>query len=211
MIIFICQINFFGVCVIAVLTNLFSCTQVNWSKTFQKSPLSKQSSGLLIQELNTGQFVFSHRADQFFMPASNTKLATFLMAKSFLGDSIPSFAYLEKKDTLFFWGTGDPTQLNPAFSNTSLIDFLSKSNKALVFCAPPKEIPPLGNGWSWDDYNDSYSAEISSLPLYGNLVGFSIKTNNGRLPSFFKSAISGTHSFNYVLRDRLKMSLPCRT
>ncbi len=194
-----------GVCVIAILTNLFSCTQVNWSKTFQKSPLSKQSSGLLIQELNTGQFVFSHRSDQFFMPASNTKLATFLMAKSFLGDSIPSFAYLEKKDTLFFWGTGDPTQLNPAFSNTSLIDFLSKSNKALVFCAPPKEIPPLGNGWSWDDYNDSYSAEISSLPLYGNLVGFSIKNQKWDVsPRFFKSAITGTHSFNYVLRDRLK-------
>jgi len=194
-----------GVCVIAILINLFSCTQVHWSKTFQKSPLSKQSSGLLIQELNTGKVVFSHRADQFFMPASNAKLATFLMAKSFLGDSIPSFAYLEKKDTLFFWGTGDPTQLNPSFTNTSLIDFLQKSTKVLVFCTPPKAIPPLGNGWSWDDYNDSYSAEISSLPLYGNLVGFSIKNQHWEIiPNFFTSAISGTHPLNYVLRDRLK-------
>ena len=194
-----------GVCVMAILSNLFSCTQVHWSKTFQKSPLSKQSSGLLIQELNTGKVVFSHRADQYFMPASNAKLATFLMAKSFLGDSIPSFAYLEKKDTLFFWGTGDPTQLNPVFSNTSLIDFLNKSNKALVYCAPPKEIPPLGSGWSWDDYNDSYSAEISPLPLYGNLVSFSLKNQQWEVgPRFFKSAISGTHSLNYVLRDRLK-------
>ena len=194
-----------GVCVIAILTNLFSCTQVHWSKTFQKSPLAKQSSGLLIQELNTGKVIFSHQADQFFMPASNAKLATFLMAKSFLGDSIPSFAYLEKRDTLFFWGTGDPTQLNPSFKNTSLIDYLSKSNKVLVYCAPQKEIPPLGSGWSWDDYNDSYSAEISPLPLYGNLVGFSVINKQWETaPRFFKSAISGTHSFNYVLRDRLK-------
>ena len=74
-----------GVCVIAILTNLVSCTQVHWSKTFQKSPLAKQSSGLLIQELNTGKVVFSHKADQFFMPASNAKLATFLMAHSFFG------------------------------------------------------------------------------------------------------------------------------
>lgn len=194
-----------GVCVIAILTNLFSCTQVHWSKTFQKSPLSKLSSGILIQDLVTKNIVFSHKADQFFMPASNAKLATFLMAKSFLGDSIPSFAYLEKRDTLFFWGTGDLTQLNPAFSNTSLIDFLHKSNKVLVYCTPPKEIPPMGNGWSWDDYNDSYSAEISALPLYGNLIGFSVKNQQWEIaPRFFKSAISGTHSFNYVLRDRLK-------
>ena len=194
-----------GVCVIAILTNLFSCTQVHWSKTFQKSPLAKQSSGLVIQELNTGKIVFSHQADQFFMPASNAKLDTFLMAHSFLGDSIPSFAYHEAKDSLFFWGTGDPTQLNPSFKNKSLIDYLSKSTKVLVYCAPQKGIPPLGSGWSWDDYNDSYSAEISPLPLYGNLVGFSVKNQQWEtVPHYFKSAILGIHSFNYVLRDRLK-------
>jgi D-alanyl-D-alanine carboxypeptidase/D-alanyl-D-alanine-endopeptidase (penicillin-binding protein 4) len=75
----------------------------------------------------------------------------------------------------------------------------------LVYCAPQKEIPPLGSGWSWDDYNDSYSAEISPLPLYGNLVGFSVKNQQWEIaPRFFESALSGTHSFNYVLRDRLK-------
>jgi len=191
--------------VFLILTSVFSCSSTRWNHSFSKSPLSKLASGILIQELNTGKVVFSHQADQFFMPASNAKLATFLMAHSFLGDSIPSFAYHEAKDSLFFWGTGDPTQLNPSFKNTSLIDYLSKSNKVLVYCAPQKEIPPLGSGWSWDDYNDSYSAEISPLPLYGNLVGFSIKNQHWETtPSFFKSAISGTHSFNYVLRDRLK-------
>jgi len=193
------------ICVVALLINLFSCTQVHWSKTFQKSPLSKQSSGLVIEELNTGKVVFSHQADQFFMPASNVKLATYLMAHSFLGDSIPSFAYHEEKDSLFFWGTGDPTQLNPSFKNTSLVDFLSKSTKVLVYCAPQNEIPPLGFGWSWDDYNDSYSAEISPLPLYGNLAGFTYKNQQWEVaPRFFKSVISGNNAFNYVLRNRLK-------
>lgn len=200
-----------GVCVIALLANLFSCTQLHWSKSFQKSPLSKQSSGVFIQELSTGKVVFSHQADQFFMPASNAKLATFLMAKSFLGDSIPSFAYLEKKDTLFFWGTGDPTQLNSAYSNTTLIDFLQKSNKVIVYGAPLNEIPPLGSGWSWDDYNDHYSAEISPLPLYGNLVRFSVKNREWEvIPHFFKSTISGTHAYHFVRRDRLgnEFSMP---
>jgi D-alanyl-D-alanine carboxypeptidase/D-alanyl-D-alanine-endopeptidase (penicillin-binding protein 4) len=193
-----------GICVVAILTNLFSCTQIHWSKTFQKSPLSKQSSGLVIEELNSGKVVFSHQADQFFMPASNVKLATFLMAHSFLGDSIPSFAYHEAKDSLFFWGTGDPTHLNPSLKNTSLIDYLSKSKKVLVYCAPQKEIPPLGLGWSWDDYNDSYSAEISPLPLYGNLATFTFKNQQWEVfPRFFKSAISGNNTDNYVLRDRL--------
>ena len=191
--------------VFLILTSLFSCSTTRWNRSFRKSPLSKLASGIIIQDLNTGKVVFSHQADQFFMPASNAKLATFLMAKSFLRDSIPSFAYLEKRDTLFFWGTGDPTQLNPSFQNSSLIDYLSKSNKVLVYCAPQKEIPPLGSGWSWDDYNDSYSAEISPLPLYGNLVGFSVNNQQWEMaPRFFESAISGTHSFNYVLRDRLK-------
>jgi D-alanyl-D-alanine carboxypeptidase/D-alanyl-D-alanine-endopeptidase (penicillin-binding protein 4) len=191
--------------VFLILTSLFSCSRTRWNHSFHKSPLSKLASGILIQDLNTGKVIFSHQADQFFMPASNAKLATFLMAKSFLGDSIPSFAYLENRDTLFFWGTGDPTQLNPSFKNTSLIDNLSKCTKVLVYCVPQKEIAPLGSGWSWDDYNDSYSAEISSLPLYGNLVGFSVKNQNWETaPRYFKSAISGTHSFNYVLRDRLK-------
>ncbi len=191
--------------VFLILTSVFSCSTTRWNHSFSKSPLSKLASGILIQELNTGKVIFSHQADQFFMPASNAKLATFLMAHSFLGDSIPSFANLEKRDTLFFWGTGDPTQLNPSFKNTSLIDYLSKSTKVLVYCAPQKEIPPLGSGWSWDDYNDSYSAEISPLPLYGNLVGFSVKNQQWETaPRFFKSAISCTHSFNYVLRDRLK-------
>jgi len=191
--------------VFLILTSVFSCSSTRWNHSFSKSPLSKLASGILIQELNTGKVVFSHQADQFFMPASNAKLATFLMAHSFLGDSIPSFAYHEAKDSLFFWGTGDPTQLNPSFKNTSLIDYLSKSNKVLVYCAPQKEIPPLGSGWSWDDYNDSYSAEISSLPLYGNLVGFSFKNQQWETsPRFFNSAISGNNPYNYVLRDRLK-------
>ena len=188
-----------------ILTSVFSCSSTRWNHSFNKSPLSTLASGILIQELNSGKTVFSHQADQFFMPASNAKLATFLMAHSFLGDSIPSFAYHEAKDSLFFWGTGDPTQLNPSFKNTSLIDYLSKSAKVLVYCAPQKEIPPLGSGWSWDDYNDSYSAEISPLPLYGNLVGFSVKNQQWETaPHFFKSAISGSHSINYVIRDRLK-------
>lgn len=191
--------------VLLILANVFSCSSSRWNHSFHKSPLSKLSTGILIQELNTGNVVFSHRADQFFMPASNTKLATFLMAKRFLGDSIPSFTYLEKKDTLFFWGTGDPTQLNPAFSNRSLLDFLQKTNKVLVYCAPSKEIPPLGSGWSWDDYNDRYSAEISPLPLYGNLVGFAVKNQHWEtIPHFFNPGISVNHLVNYVLRDRLK-------
>ena len=89
-----------------ILTSVFSCSSTRWNHSFNKSPLSTLASGILIQELNSGKTVFSHQADQFFMPASNAKLATFLMAHSFLGDSIPSFAYHEVKDSLFFWGTG---------------------------------------------------------------------------------------------------------
>ncbi len=172
--------------------------------SFQKSSLAHQASGLIIQELETKKVIFSHQADHFFMPASNTKLLTFLQANRILSDSIPTFKCKETQDTLFFWGTGDPSFLHPEFGHTALLGVLQKSNLVLAYCEPKPSIPAMGAGWAWDDYNDYYSAEITYLPLYGNVVNFS-SFGAGKWeisPKYFANeVVKGSQPF--VKRDRL--------
>ena len=181
----------------------WSCTSLKVQKSFQKSSLAHQATGLLIEELESKKVIFSHQADHFFMPASNTKLLTFLQANRILPDSIPAFAYKETQDTLFFWGTGDPSFLHTEFGQSALLSFLRNSEKVLAYCEPKSHIPALGAGWAWDDYNDYYSAEISYLPLYGNVASFS-SYGAGKweiVPRYFSDEVV-KGKLSYVKRDR---------
>ena len=183
---------------------LAGCQSSHLQIAFNESTLAQRASGVMIKDLATGKVLFEKNADQYFMPASNMKLLTFLQANRMLGSQIPSFKYRETKDTLFFWGTGDISNLHPALKNTALRDFLAASSKVLVYGSPLKPIPVMGSGWAWDDYNDQYSAEISDLPLYANLVNFSATGKRWKiLPDAFE-AVSKTGSTLEVRRNRLK-------
>jgi len=187
-----------------LLLALASCQSSHLQIAFNESSLAQRSSGVMIKEMATGKVLFEKNADQYFMPASNTKLLTFLQANRILGNQIPSFKYRETKDTLFFWGTGDISNLHPSLKNTALRDFLAASSKVLVYGAPLKPQPIFGAGWAWDDYNDSYSAEISDMPLYGNVVSFKAASKKWQiLPDAFE-AVSKTGSTQEVRRNRLK-------
>ena len=156
---------------LVVLLALFSsCTPLRVKKAFHSSALTKQFSGVFIEEVATGKAIFTHNADQYFMPASNMKLATMLLAKRNLPDSIPAFKYLETADTLYFWGTGDPSLMHPKLRGNALLKKLQASNKVLVYADDESLVKAMGNGWAWDDYNDDYSAEISLMPLYNNQI-----------------------------------------
>jgi D-alanyl-D-alanine carboxypeptidase/D-alanyl-D-alanine-endopeptidase (penicillin-binding protein 4) len=182
---------------------LAGCQSSHLQNAFNESSLVQRSSGVMIKDLSTGKVLFEKNADQYFMPASNMKLLTFLQANRILGNQIPSFKYRETKDTLFFWGTGDISNLHPAIKNTALRDYLAASSKVLVYGAPLKPLPIMGSGWAWDDYNDHYSAEISAMPLYGNLVSFSAASKKWQIiPDAFE-AVSKTGSTLEVRRKRL--------
>ncbi len=156
---------------LVVLLALFSsCTPLRVKKAFHSSALTKQFSGVFIEEVATGKAIFTHNADQYFMPASNMKLATMLLAKRNLPDSIPAFKYLETADTLYFWGTGDPSLMHPKLRGNALLKKLQASNKVLVYADDESLVKAMGNGWAWDDYHDDYSAEISLMPLYNNQI-----------------------------------------
>jgi len=183
---------------------LVGCQSSHLQIAYNESSLAQRASGVMIKDLATGKVLFEKNADQYFMPASNMKLLTFLQANRIVGNQIPSFKYRETKDTLFFWGTGDISNLHPTIKNTALRDFLAATSKVLVYGAPLKQIPVLGTGWAWDDYNDHYSAEISDMPLYANLVNFSATAKRWRiLPDAFE-AVSKTGTTLEVRRNRLK-------
>ena len=183
---------------------LASCQSSHLQIAFTESSLAQRASGVMIKDLSTGKVLFEKNADQYFMPASNMKLLTFLEANRILGSQIPSFTYRETKDTLFFWGTGDISNLHPSIKNTALRDFLAASSKVLVYGSPLKSLPVMGSGWAWDDYNEHYSAEISDMPLYANLVNFSASERRWKiLPDAFE-AVAKTGSTLEVRRNRLK-------
>jgi serine-type D-Ala-D-Ala carboxypeptidase/endopeptidase (penicillin-binding protein 4) len=153
----------------------------------QSSTFSQHHTGFALYDLAEQKMVFEQNADRYFTPASNTKLLTFYASLKTIGDSIPAIRYVVSGDSLIFWGTGDPSFLHPDLPQSNVYNFLKNRKEKLYFSADNFTGNALGEGWSWDDYNDYYSAEISPLPLYGNTVRFSGNSDNQLVtkPKFF--------------------------
>jgi D-alanyl-D-alanine carboxypeptidase/D-alanyl-D-alanine-endopeptidase (penicillin-binding protein 4) len=131
----------------------------------------QEHAGFALYDPAKEKFILEHHSDRYFTPASNTKIFTLFTSLSILGDSVASIRYEERNDTLVFQGMGDPSFLYPqAHSNDTLLAFLRASKKPLAFSSANFATTRFGPGWAWDDYNDSYSPERSSFPIYGNLV-----------------------------------------
>lgn len=160
-------------------------------KIFKKSEVLKQYySGFALYDLSAGNMVFEKNADKYFTPASNTKLFTFYAGLKMLPDSIPSLRYIERGDSLIFWGTGDPSFLQSQLKGTKAYNFLRASGKKLYFAPGRYNGDFYGKGWQWDDYNDYYQAEINELPLFDNLVD--IRNKDGELvvtPRYFSQKL----------------------
>ncbi len=132
--------------------------------------LGKYQVGFALYDPATKEMVLEKDADKYFTPASNTKLFTFYAGLKITPDSIPSLRYVERGDSLIFWGTGDPSLLHTVVKGTKAIQLLKNTHKKLFFAAGRYTGNFFGNGWSWDDYNDYYQPEITELPLFDNVV-----------------------------------------
>lgn len=145
----------------------------------QPSITNAYHNGFALYDLENKSMVYERHADLYFTPASNTKLLTFYGGLKMLGDSIPGIRYVEKGDSLIFWGTGDPSFLENQLNSTRVLDFLKNSPKKLFFAAGRYTGQKYGYGWSWDDYNDYYQAEINEFPIKDNMLD--LTAVNGRL------------------------------
>jgi D-alanyl-D-alanine carboxypeptidase/D-alanyl-D-alanine-endopeptidase (penicillin-binding protein 4) len=148
---------------------------------------SSSFTGFLLYDPATRDTIYQHNAKKYFTPASNTKLFTFYAAHKMLGDSIPGLKYEIRKDSLLFWGTGDPTLLHPDLHNVRVYHFLKNRKEKLFYADAHYHTSFFGPGWGWDDYNYYYSPERSAMPIYGNVVKF---TSDFRLvPRYFKPLV----------------------
>ncbi|HEV8506886.1 MAG TPA: D-alanyl-D-alanine carboxypeptidase/D-alanyl-D-alanine-endopeptidase [Chitinophagaceae bacterium] len=179
-----------------VLTSIFciisSCSiQKKISKSAQgvlkDSSLATAHVGISIYEPLTNKYWFNYQADHYFTPASNTKIPTCYAAMKYLGDSLEGLLKMENDTAILILPTADPTLLHPDFKNQPVITFLQNATKKIYTTDLFWKDEPLGAGWSWDDYNDSYMAERSPMPVYGNLIKWT-QENNGFDPSVVYSA-----------------------
>ena len=164
-------------------------------KYFKQEFYSHFLVGFSLYDTQNKKFIFQQNADTYFIPASNTKNFTLFQSYEKRKDSIISLKYFERKDTLYITGTGDPTFLHPKINNRKVIDFLKNQNKPIVLYYQ-KLAQNYGNGWSIDDYFQAYSAEISSFPIYGNVITID---NNKVTPDYFTPYVT----FNSKIENRL--------
>lgn len=158
------------------------------SRQLKESPVFAQNhTGFALYDISEKKTLLEHNAERYFTPASNTKLFTFYASLKTLGDSIPALHYQVSGDSLIVWGTGDPSFLNPDLPKSNVYDFLKNRTEKIYFSNDNFTGSFYGQGWAWDDYNDDYTAEISSFPIHGNVVRFTGNKENSLniQPKFF--------------------------
>lgn len=135
--------------------------------------------GIMIADASNMKTIAAFNEHRYFVPASNTKLWTCYAGMKYLGDSLVA-GYLQPQNetTVLLKSNGDPTFLHPDYGRQPLADTLRKY-KTVQWQNAKMQTTEYGNGWSWNDYDATYMAPRSSMPLFGNEVTFAIK--NGAL------------------------------
>lgn len=178
---------------------LFGCSPARQiSRDLRRNPAyTDHLTGFALYDPVRQQTLLQHNAQQHFVPASNTKLFSFYAGLMSLGDSVPTLRYVVRGDSLIFWGTGNPLLLNPNLPDSAALRFLRSRPEKLFLSVSNFSGARLGPGWSWDDYNDDYSTEITPFPLYGNFVRFIAPDRVPNLyvnPRFFADSVTrSTH------------------
>lgn len=162
------------------------------------SNLTNAHIGIYVYEPTSKKVIQDYQSNKYFIPASNTKIATCYAAMKYLGDSLFGLMYREENDsTITIQGTGDPTFLHKDFLKQTIFEKLSLYKK-IYFDKAQFRTNPLGKGWAWDDYDESYMAERSEFPIYGNLVFADYKGEKGIVkPKFY------SNNFRFITQRRI--------
>lgn len=192
-----------------ILIFLFSITSCSVSKQIDKSAkhlllqdsvVSTGHMGISLYDPAADSYLYNYNATKYFTPASNTKLFTLYAGMKYLGDSLVGLRYTEQKTS---YGTileiipaGDPTFLHRSFSKQPAFDLIKQYKKVVI--DKIQEPVPLGSGWSWNDYEETYMAPRNAFPMYGNEVKISWVNKDSVFiyPRFFNKSSEKIGSFD---------------
>ncbi|MEN8250591.1 MAG: D-alanyl-D-alanine carboxypeptidase [Bacteroidota bacterium] len=149
-------------------------------------------SGFYLYDPAEDKVLVDHQGDKYFTPASNTKILTLYASGLYLDDPLPAFYITEDSTATYLWPTGNPTFLNPVLKDTTNYARLASSKK-LVLSYNNFDSEIFGPGWAWDDFNYSYSPELSPFPIYSNLARFELDSITHKLevsPRFLKHSMT---------------------
>ncbi len=154
---------------------LFSCTVQKVKKSVYDSEIfEKGHMGFMLYDPEKEKTLVSLNEKKYFIPASNTKIFTFYTSYKVLGDGLVNgLNYIQKSDSLLFWGTGDPSLLHPDLKDSTVINFLRKRPESLFMVDNFDQVSRYGQGWTWNWYPYYFAAERSSMPVYGNVLRYS--------------------------------------
>jgi serine-type D-Ala-D-Ala carboxypeptidase/endopeptidase (penicillin-binding protein 4) len=158
-------------------------------------------SGFSIFDLKENKTLYQRNSNRYFQPASNNKLFTLYAGLKSLGDSVPALKYIIKGDSLIFWGTGDPSLLHPDLPKSNVINFLKNRPEKLYFSISNEVKNRFGSGWMIEDYNEYYQAEISALPIYGNIFRVTKSAQDSNLKITPEEAIACVDSASNNLKS----------
>lgn len=198
------------------------------SHLIETSPVfSKHFTGFVLYDPISATTLVSRNPHKYFTPASNTKILSLYAALHILGDSLPVLHYVEKDNSLIFWGTGNPLFLHPDFpADNSVFNFLKNTPKELKYYSGNYQDSGYGEGWMWDDYAYAFQSEKSPLPIYGNTIRVELNIENPQIkiqPAYFEYVFSEVEKnrsnrlkinreekwnlFEYSLPDTLKSDI----
>ncbi|QNL50133.1 D-alanyl-D-alanine carboxypeptidase [Olivibacter sp. SDN3] len=204
-----CIFYFFGILIFNPFATLAQNARQLKNLIHNSEILNDHFTGFALYDCEKEEMVYSQNADKHFTPASNTKIFTLYTALNMLGDSIPSIRYTIRGDSLIFWGTGDPTLYRKDFNSDKVHYFLKNAPQKLYLAYDNYEGNFYGRGWPYGDYDAYYQAEISSLPVGGNLVTFSTDSQSIALniyPRYFSRFLTcdyNFHSSSYKIKRSL--------
>src|SRR5688572_27939577 len=161
----------FLICVVLLLVSCSLQQQIGKTakaNLIDKSNLVNAHVGICIFDPASNKYLYNYQGEKYFVPASNTKIFSCYAGMKYLGDSLPGIRYLENDTAVYLYPTGDPSLLHKDFSHHPVIDFLQRAKKSVYITDRYWKATAFGNGWAWNDYNESYMPERSPLPVYGN-------------------------------------------
>jgi serine-type D-Ala-D-Ala carboxypeptidase/endopeptidase (penicillin-binding protein 4) len=133
--------------------------------------------GILVQPLGSEQTLYSHDAQKYFTPASNTKLLTTAAALQHLGANFRfrTSIYANADGSLRVVGRGDPSLNNSQMQ--ALAQQLKQNGisqiKQLVVDDSYISGEIVNPTWQWEDVQSDYGAPVSSFMVNENL--FTVK------------------------------------